>query len=186
MTVAVLEEIMKICTRCGIKKPVSEFGKDRTAGDGFNRQCRGCVQGCQQMRQIEIAERHRQFCKIHKVEIEERKRKHDRANSAKAIAAREYRRTFEGCLHSRFAAMKSRCDNLEDKDYVYYGARGIRCLFTSVDEFIDYIIRGFGLLNVKDLVIHRIDPDGHYEPGNIIFVTPAEHARLHKELRNTV
>lgn len=189
MAVAILSSgVTKICSKCRCEKPISEFGMDRATGDSLNRQCKECVQGCQQVRQTEVTERHRRFCEIYKTEIEEQKKKHDRVNTTKAIAARKYRHTFEGCLRSRLAAMRGRCDNPEDKDYVYYGARNIQCLFSTVEKLMDYAIHELELFvydDIKNLVIHRIDNDGHYEPGNIAFVTSAEHARLHKEMRVT-
>lgn len=186
MTIAT-EQDMKVCTRCEQELPVTEFGENRATEDGLNRQCRECVRECQQVRQAEVAERYQRFCEMHRTEIGEQKRKHGRANTTKAIAAREYRCTFAGCLHSRFWGMMQRCNDPWHKDYKYYGAKGVRCFFASANEFINYVILSLELFVYADIEgkqIHRIDPDGHYEPDNIEFLTRAEHAAKHREMRD--
>ena len=83
---------------------------------------------------------------------------------------REYRKTIKGCLKSRFRNIKERCNNPKRKAYERYGGRGIKCLFNSPDEFINYVINELQI-DPRNLQIDRIDNDGHYEPGNIRFVT---------------
>lgn len=35
---------MKICPSCNINKPLSDFNKNKSSKDGFQRQCRNCTQ----------------------------------------------------------------------------------------------------------------------------------------------
>lgn len=78
--------------------------------------------------------------------------------------------TVDGHLRHLFDSMKQRCNNPKVPNYKYYGGRGIKVLF-ECSEFVDYVI--FGLqVDPRELQIDRIDNDGHYEPGNIRFVTP--------------
>ena len=90
-----------------------------------------------------------------------------------AKRARKYRKTIKGYLCQCFQGIKQRCNNPNCKSYKYYGGRKIKCLFKNVDSFISYVI---DILKVdpRGLQIDRIDNDGHYEPGNIRFVTNAE------------
>lgn len=83
------------------------------------------------------------------------------------------RKTLQGFLRGTYANIKKRCNNENCKDYKYYGGRGIKCRFNSFDDFADYVIN---VLQVepRGLTIDRIDNDGHYEKGNIRFVTQAE------------
>jgi len=82
---------------------------------------------------------------------------------------KEYNRTIRGHLRRIYAGMKCRCDNPKAKDFKDYGGRGIRLKFTS-DEFVDYVINTLKV-DPRGLQIDRINNDGHYEKGNIRFVT---------------
>jgi len=76
-------------------------------------------------------------------------------------------------LDRRLTAAKQRCENSKDAAYKNYGERGIRFNFHSVLEAGLWIIENLGLPNM-DLEIDRIDNNGHYERGNIRFVTRKE------------
>ena len=91
--------------------------------------------------------------------------------------AQEYRQTFVGCLQHRFCQIKQRCNNPKAKDYKNYGKRGIKCLFKTANEFIDYVKNDLDYdtyEKIKELAIDRIDNDGHYKKGNIRFITTKE------------
>ncbi len=71
-------------------------------------------------------------------------------------------------LYNEWAMMKQRCFNSNQKNFKYYGGRGI----TVCDEWLDW-------LPFRDYVestlgprpdghsLDRVDNDGNYEPGNI-------------------
>ena len=83
--------------------------------------------------------------------------------------------TLRGYLRITFYNCRRRCNNPKCKAYKYYGGRGIKCLFKSIDDFVDYVTNELSvktLTQIKGLQIDRIDNDGHYEPGNIRFTTP--------------
>lgn len=89
---------------------------------------------------------------------------------------RQYRKTINGYLRHIFASMKHRCYNPKCKSYKNYGGRGIKCLFKSSNEFVDYIINELQV-DPRGLTIDRINNDGHYEPGNIRFVSYSENLK---------
>lgn len=74
--------------------------------------------------------------------------------------------------HSAFCSAKSRCTNAKYYKYRDYGARGIKFLFSSFEQFIECV----GKKPHPSMSIDRIDNDGHYEPGNVRWATPKQQA----------
>lgn len=136
---------MKLCPKCKIIKPLSKFGKNRAKKDGLACYCRKCAA---QWKRGEYARDPGKY----------RRRK------------REYRRTIKGHLKQVFNNMRRRCENPLDNMFKFYGARGIENRFQSLDSFRDYVI-DYLEIDPRGLQIDRIDNDGHYEAGNIRFVT---------------
>ena len=134
---------MKRCSKCNIEKPISEFHKNKLSPDGCQYWCKLCA------RQHSIAKYEKQY---------KRKKK----------ALQEWRKTLEGKLAIRYYDMKARCSNPNHKRYKDYGGRGIKCLFTTSKEFVEYIF--------SELEIDRINNNGHYEPGNIRLTTGKENS----------
>ncbi len=64
--------------------------------------------------------------------------------------------------------MKQRCYNTKNKDYEGYGGRGIRVYFgwTGPGGFEEFLV-DVGKRPSRKHTLDRIDPDGHYEPGNV-------------------
>ena len=75
-------------------------------------------------------------------------------------------------LRNRAKAARRRCD--DPGRAAYYG-RGVRVKFPSIAWFVWYL-RTLPGHDDPGKWIDRIDPDGHYEPGNLRFVTPKESA----------
>ena len=84
----------------------------------------------------------------------------------------EERKTLSGYLRLLYDNIKHRCESPKNKQYRDYGGRGIECLFTR-EEFYDYVLN-IMQADPRGLDIDRIDNNGHYEPGNIRFVTHKE------------
>lgn len=76
-------------------------------------------------------------------------------------------------LDKRLTAAKQRCTNPKDPGYEKYGGRGIEFRFPSVSAACLYIMETFGIPE-RSLEIDRINTNGHYEPGNLRFVTRSE------------
>jgi len=140
----------KICSKCGKKLPVTTefFYKNKGGKYGFRSECKKCLN------------------KQHK--------KYRQQNQEKEIFRhKKYYNTLIGYLQYCFAAINQRCNNSNNRNYKHYGGRGIKCLFKSSNEFIDYIINILKI-DPRGLQIDRINNDGNYEPGNIRFVTHRE------------
>lgn len=69
-----------------------------------------------------------------------------------------------------FMNAKTRCENPRCEKYPIYGARGIRVLFASFEQFLVELGRRPSPAHSVD----RIDNDGHYAPGNVRWATRSE------------
>jgi hypothetical protein len=67
---------------------------------------------------------------------------------------------------------QTRCTNPRRKDWKNYGGRGIRFLFTSFEQFFEEIG-----VKPQGYILDRRNNDGHYEPGNVRWVTRKESNR---------
>jgi len=145
---------MKVCTKCNMGFPATTeyFYRDCRKKDGLRLSCKCC----------------------HDI-ITKKYGKTVKGKTFKYNYDRNYRKTFIGYLHKLFIVIKQRCNNPKTENYKYYGGRGIKCLFKSADEFIDYVVNKLQV-DPRGLQIDRIDNNGNYEPGNIRFVTCKENA----------
>jgi len=84
-------------------------------------------------------------------------------------------------LYFVWRAMKKRCQNKNDSDYVYYGARGIAVCERWLNSFANFL-EDMGECP-KGLTLDRIDNNGNYEPGNCHYVTQKEQARNRRSTR---
>lgn len=64
---------------------------------------------------------------------------------------------------------KRRCNNVKHKQYSNYGGRGIKFNFKSFWEFLECV--GY---KPKGFCLDRIDNNGHYEVGNVRWVSYTE------------
>ena len=85
-------------------------------------------------------------------------------------------------LWSTWQNMKQRCTNPNNKDYKYYGARGI----TVCDQWqaIDGLIASMGDRPTQAHTLERVDNDGHYSPENCVWATRETQARNQRVARN--
>jgi hypothetical protein len=79
-------------------------------------------------------------------------------HSKKGRTTSEYRAYFHA---------KDRCLNPKDKGFPFYGARGIEFRFKTFEEFITHI----GPKPKPELMLDRINNNGHYEIGNVQWAT---------------
>lgn len=79
---------------------------------------------------------------------------------------------FPKWLYARAQAMKQRCENPKDRRYKDYGGRGIEFRFDSATTCALWIKENLTLpSDPESFELDRIDNDGHYEPGNLRWVT---------------
>ena len=78
-------------------------------------------------------------------------------------------------LVQRASAAKDRCTNPRNRRYHDYGGRGIGFQFETPTAMAVWIQENLGLH--RDKQIDRIDNNGHYQPGNLRYVTAKENMR---------
>lgn len=79
-------------------------------------------------------------------------------------------------LKQRVRKAIARCTNPNATYYNRYGGRGIKVCQEWLDNpvaFYDYLLTLHGWCDLN-LVLDRVDNDGHYEPGNLRFTTRTE------------
>ena len=78
--------------------------------------------------------------------------------------------------YQAWIAAKKRCSNPRNHSYRHYGGRGIRMCRRWTESF-DAFLRDMGLRPSPTHSLDRIDPDGHYAPGNCRWATVLVQAR---------
>lgn len=155
--------IKKLCSICKKYLLLGEFNIDRSRKDGLKYFCRGCESQQNRKRYIKNRE-----------EVLRQKKQYYRDNRDKCLRLnKKYRGTIRGHLCRVFHGMNQRCNSSDHPTFKNYGGRGIRNRFGSSAGFVEYVISTLQV-DPRGLQIDRINNNGHYEKGNIRFVTCKE------------
>lgn len=107
-------------------------------------------------------------------------KKYGQSNQYKKVKQKHYD-TIKGYLGRTYFNVKTRCENPNAINYERYGERGIKCKFTSIEDFRNYIVNELQI-DPRNLTIDRINNNGHYEKGNIRFITQAENNKNKRKI----
>lgn len=119
----------------------------------------------------------KRYYQKHKAERQQSANQYYQSHKAEALQhKKQYYRTIRGYIRTIWNNICQRCNNPKNPHYKYYGERGIKVKFASFENFYDYIVKELKV-EPRGLTIDRIDNDGHYERGNIRFVSQAENLR---------
>lgn len=78
-------------------------------------------------------------------------------------------------LYSIWCNMRTRCNNQNNENYPYYGARGIK-ICPEWEDFPTFHAWATTNGYEEDLTIERVNNDGNYEPNNCTWATRAQQA----------
>lgn len=76
-------------------------------------------------------------------------------------------------MYNIYACMKQRCNNEKHKDYKHYGARGIRVLWNSFEEFETDMLPTY----FEECSIERIDNNKSYSKDNCKWIPQKEQTK---------
>lgn len=80
-------------------------------------------------------------------------------------------------FYAIYSGMLKRCNNPNCKEYRLYGGRGIKCEFSSFEEFYTTMFDGYS----DNLTIERKDVNGNYSLSNCKWITRQEQSRNKRE-----
>ena len=152
----------KICSQCKLSYPATldYYDKQSSIKSGLRPECKKCRQISSKAYHIahkkRICDRVKVYSAAHKKEL--------------ADYRKRYSDTIMGRLRKTFSDMNTRCSSPNHNRYHRYGGRGIQVKFKSFDEFVNHVVNELQV-DPRGLTVDRIDNNGHYESGNIRFVT---------------
>ena len=78
---------------------------------------------------------------------------------------------YTNILENRFYNIKQRCENPNNTNYKFYGAKGITLEYDNIidfyDDFYKLFVKQIQLYGIKNATFDRIDVDGNYTKDNI-------------------
>lgn len=89
-----------------------------------------------------------------------------KTNSVSCVPSRE-------SLYNTWQQMRNRCNNPNNKDFKWYGAKGIK-VCEDWENFCGFQLWALQNNYRKGLIIHRLDENADYSPENCKFISRAE------------
>lgn len=156
----------KICSKCHKNKLLSEFSKHPTAKLGVRPDCKECCKAYK-----------KKFYKDNRKRLLREKSKYYQENKeSEKQRCKIYRN--KNPWKTTYSNAKQRCNNPNNEDYKYYGARGIKFKLTVKE--IKKLWFQYNAYNMKQPTIDRKDNNDHYTLQNCRFIENKENSAKDK------
>lgn len=183
---------IKVCSKCGLPKPATEFHRSSKRKDGLYTRCKHCVSASQKQRFASMSPEQRQ--RFHQQVMTWRKTPNGRAYVERVNKEAREKREVERAAragqrssrHSKYGSavrgtpeyrawlsMRARCYTPSAGNFPYYGGRGITVCERWKDSFENFLA-DMGPRPGPDYGLGRLDPNGHYTPENCRWLTKSE------------
>ncbi len=153
---------MKRCTKCEAEyeATLENFRCDESRKDKLYPQCKMCEKEYRDSHKTERSVFSKKYNSDHKIE--------------RSALNKRYFATVDGYLRQAYHGMTRRCS--EQQSYI---EKEIKNKFNSPEHLISYVVEVLKV-DPRGLDCHRIDNNGHYEKGNIEFLTRDGHLEAHR------
>jgi hypothetical protein len=156
---------MKKCKKCGLVKKFTEFYKHKETTDGFY----GACKKCRNAHNAKWQNRNKDKVKI------SRKKYYTKNKENFILYINKHNKSKDFGLYSIFWSMQRRCKYPSQKNYKYYGGKGITVEWKSYQEFKRDMftpyrkhLKKYGR---RQTTIDRIDSDKNYCKDNCRWAT---------------
>lgn len=102
----------KRCTKCGIKKSLNKFSKDKSTKDGLQCCCKECRKKYNQMRKTKTAKYRKEYYQTHKVESAEQSKRFDRSEKGKLLKRKHLLKRGYGLTLEQYDEMIKEQDSI--------------------------------------------------------------------------
>lgn len=125
----------KICCRCKENKELSEFSKNKSTKDGFQKECKFCVKNRNDSNKQEILLQQKTYRKSTKVRKSNYLKEYYKTNKDHFLARNARRRASKLCATPTWLTK----EELQEIEELYEIARAFR-LYTGEDYHVDHIV----------------------------------------------
>lgn len=132
----------KVCTKCKISKPYTEFSKDRRSRDGHVHKCRSCFKQYYEDRKEEIEDHLKQYRRDNQEKIAKYNKKYQKANKEKISNQKKLKKKLDP-LYSMSCRIRSLISTSIKANGFIKKSRSYEILGCSYEEFITHIEKQF-------------------------------------------
>ena len=169
----------KICTKCGIKKLLSDFYKDKSHNNGVRCECKQCndirKRNWDKKHKIHVRNNHKKYRQLHYKYLQQLNKKYYEEHKKDLLQYRQKIKKESPWILTWYR-INNRCNNTNNLDYPLYGGKGIKNKLTQEDcKFLWFRDKAYLL---KQASIHRKNSNKNYTISNCCYIEQTENIGL--------